>query len=419
MMFALIDCNNFYASCERVFRPDLNGKPIVVLSNNDGCVIARSNEAKACGIPMGAVAFQYKEVFEKNKVHVFSANFTLYGDMSNRIMTILGNYSCEQEIYSIDECFLKLEGYDFFNLKDYGQQMRTEVFKATGIPISVGIAPTKALAKVANRVAKKYPKESQGVHIIKTQEQIDKTLKWLDIEDVWGIGRKHALRLYKLGIDTAYDFVQMDDAWVKKNLSIVGLRLKRDLSGIETLDLEEVQDKKNIATTRSFDVMVEKFDDLKQRVINFAVICGKKLRKQHSHCKSLQVFVMTNPFRENQKQYYSSINIDLPFSTNSSIDLAHYAGIALKRIYKPGYLYKKAGVIVQDLTLESVEQETLFDKRDKRHDPLMHVLDNLNKKFGTNTVRLGIQDKQKWKMRQDLLSPKYTTDMKDIITIRV
>ena len=418
-MYALIDCNNFYASCERVFRPDLNGKPIVVLSNNDGCVIARSNEAKACGIPMGAVAFQYKEVFEKNHVYVFSANFSLYGDMSNRIMSILGEYSSDQEIYSIDECFLKLKGYEYFDLKDFGMKMRAEVFRSTGVPISVGIAPTKSLAKVANHVAKKYPKESDGVHIIRTQEQIDKTLKWLDVEDVWGIGRKHCLRLYKLGIDTAYDFVYMDDEWVQKNMSIVGLRLKRDLSGVETLDLEEVQPKKNIATTRSFDVMVEKFEDLKQRVINFASICGEKLRKQQSHCKSMQVFVMTNPFRENQQQYAKSIHINLPFATNSSLDLAKYAGIALHRIYKEGYLYKKAGVIVQDLSPAAVEQETLFDQRDKRHDPLMAVLDNLNKLYGTNTVRLGVQDKQKWRMRQDLLSPKYTTVFKDIITVRV
>lgn len=418
-MYALIDCNNFYASCERVFRPDLNQKPIVVLSNNDGCVIARSNEAKECGIPMGAPAFQFLEVFKKNKVKVFSANFTLYGDMSNRVMEILSKYSCDQEIYSIDECFLKLDGYELFDLKSYGLQMINEVSRSTGIPVSVGIAPTKALAKAANRVAKKYPMECKGVFIIQTQGQIDKTLKWLSIQDVWGIGRKHSMKLYESGIRTAFDFVHMSDSWTVKNMSIVGLRLKRDLSGIETLGLDEIKDKKSIATTRSFEVMIEDLDELKDRVINFAVICGEKLRKQKSRCRSLQVFLKTNPFRDNQKQYYNQINIELPYATSSSLDLAHYAAISLKRIYKTGFFYKKAGVVASDLIPESIEQETLFEKRDRRHDPLMKVLDSINRRYGSNALRLAVQEKQKWKMRQDLLSPKYTTNFNDIIIIKV
>ena len=418
-MYALIDCNNFYASCERVFRPDLIDLPIVVLSNNDGCVIARSNEAKDCGIPMGAPAFQYTELFKKHNVQVFSANFALYGDMSNRVMQTLSNYCIDQEIYSIDECFMKLDGYDFLELKEYGIKMRQEVFDNTGIQVSVGIAPTKSLSKVANRIAKKYPELSKGCHVMRTTNQIEKALKWLDIEDVWGIGRQHAKRLFKLGVDNAYDFTKLSDQWVQKNLSIVGLRLKRDLSGIPTLDLEEVENKKNIASTRSFDVNYTKFEDVQERVSTFATSCSEKLRKQKSFCSSITVFVMTNRFRTEQDQYQNSITLDLPFATNSAIELSKYATVALRRIFKEGYAYKKAGVIVSNFSPDDIEQITLFDNRDQRHDALMKVLDVMNRQYGQHTIRLGCQGKKKWTMRQEMLSPCYTTKLKDIITIKV
>ncbi|HNS43133.1 MAG TPA: Y-family DNA polymerase, partial [Taishania sp.] len=298
-MFALIDCNNFYASCERVFRPDLNGKPIVVLSNNDGCVIARSNEAKALGIPMGAAAFEYENMFKHHHVHVFSTNFALYGDMSNRVMTILSDYSPEMEIYSIDECFLKLHGFDtYFNLNDYGLNMRKKVGKWTGIPISVGIAPTKALAKAANRIAKKFPERTNGVYVIDSEEKRIKALKWLKIEDVWGIGRQHAKRLIAQQVTSAYDFTQLPDSWVRKTMAIVGLRLKHDLQGIPTFNLEEVQPKKSIATTRSFETNYTEFNQLKERITTFAVACAEKLRQQQSCCNALLVFIHTNGHRK-------------------------------------------------------------------------------------------------------------------------
>ena len=259
-MFALIDCNNFYASCERVFKPSLNGQPIVVLSNNDGCAIARSNEAKALGIPMGAPAFEYKELFLQHRVHVFSANFALYGDMSNRVMNILQQYSPEFEIYSIDEAFLKLIGFEHFDLHSYGIEMSYKVKAWTGIPVSVGIAPTKALAKIANRVAKKFPDKTKTCYVIDDDEKRIKALKWLDIEDVWGIGRQHAKRLRMIGVRKAYDFTQIEDAWVRRNMSVVGLRLKMDLMGLPTLDLEDIQPKKNIATTRSFERNLTKLE---------------------------------------------------------------------------------------------------------------------------------------------------------------
>lgn len=419
-MFALVDCNNFYASCERVFRPDLNGKPVVVLSNNDGCVIARSNEAKAIGIPMGAPAFEYEKLFQQNGVQVFSANFALYGDMSNRIASILADYSPEIEIYSIDECFLKLSGFEFFDLQSYGEAMRYKVTKWTGIPISIGIAPTKALAKIANRIAKKYPEKTHGVYIIDSEEKRIKALKWLKIEDVWGIGRQHAKRLQKQQVFTAYDFTQLPDDWIRRNLAVVGLRLKKDLTGIATLDFETVQPKKNIATTRSFESNYTEFEQLAERVSTFASSCAEKLRKQKSCANLLMVFVHTNGHRQDLPQYSRNIVVKLPYPTNSSIELSKFATQALQRIFKKGYAYKKAGVIVLDFTPENNLQQTLFESRNERHIPLMQTVDKLNFMFGQHKIRLASQDvKRVWKMKQQKLSPRYTTNLKDIITINL
>lgn len=418
-MFALVDCNNFYASCERVFRPDLVGKPVVVLSNNDGCVIARSNEAKAVGVPMGAPAFEYEQLFKKHGVEVFSANFALYGDMSQRVMSVLSEFSPEMEIYSIDEAFLKLEGFERFNLQDHGASMRKKVVQWTGIPISVGIAPTKALAKVANRIAKKFPEKTGNVFCIENEEQRIKALKWLKIEDVWGIGRQLSRKLQAIGVYNAFDFCALDSAWVKKNMSIVGFRLQRDLQGIPTLDLEEVQLKKNIATTRSFEQNYTDIENLKERITTFAVSCGEKLRKQKSACKSIMVFIHTNGFRKDLPQYSRNIVIQLPFATNSSIELAHYAVKGLEKIFKQGYHYKKAGVIVQDFVPESHIQTGLFESRNVRHIPLMKAIDRLNNAFGQQKIRLASQDmKRMWKMKQEKLSPRYSTRLSDILKVR-
>ncbi len=418
-MFALVDCNNFYASCERVFRPDLKGKPVVVLSNNDGCVIARSNEAKALGIPMGAPAFEYEKLFEQHQVQVFSANFELYGDMSNRVMNILSEFSPEIEIYSIDECFLRFDGFTNFNLQDYGQQMRHRVMKWTGIPISIGIAPTKSLAKVANRIAKKYPQETQGVYLIDNEKKRIKALQWLKVEDIWGIGKQHSLRLSSMGIKTAYDFTQLDDTTVRKLMTIVGLRLKHDLQGNPVLELEEPSIKKNIATTRSFESSYTEWEQLRERIATFAVLCAEKLRKQNSCCNALLVFLRTNKHRKDLPQYNPSINIKLPFPTNSNIELASFATQALKLIFKPGYAYKKAGVIVQDLSQADYSQGSLFEKRNERHIPLMQVIDKINNIYGQQKVRLATQDKRIWKMKQAYRSPRYTTHLNEILTIQV
>jgi DNA polymerase V len=419
-MFALVDCNNFYASCQRVFQPKLVGKPIVVYSNNDGCVIARSNEAKALGVPMGAAAYQWEKFFEQNGVEVFSANFALYGDMSQRVMTILNDFSPEMEVYSIDEAFIKFEGFERFNLQHIGKSMHRRVTKGTGIPISVGIAPTKALAKVANRIAKKFPEHTNNVYLIDDEEKRIKALKWLKIEDVWGIGRKHAKRLQAIGVKTALDFTMLDDRWVQENMAIIGLRLKRDLEGKPTLDLEEAQQKKNIAITRSFEGNHTERDFLEERISTFAVTCAEKLRLQKSCCNSVMVFIQTNRHRIELPQYNRNIVFNLPFPTNSSIEISNFALQALSIIFREGYEYKRAGVIVQDFTDEDTTQINLFENSDERHKKLMQSIDKVNAMFGQQKIRLGSQDPKKtWKMKQEKLSPSYTTKLSDIIVIRV
>ena len=419
-MFALVDCNNFYASCERVFNPDLNNKPIVVLSNNDGCVIARSNEAKALGIPMGAAAFEYKYQFKKHNIHVFSSNYALYGDMSSRVMNLLTEYSPDIEIYSIDEAFLKFEGFENFSLQEIGETMRYKVTKGTGIPISVGFAPTKALTKVANKIAKKFPERTKGVYVIDTEEKRIKALKWTAIEDVWGVGRKHAKRLRAIQINTAYQFSNLADDWVRKHMSVVGLRLKHELEGKPTLDLETPSTKKMIATTRSFEGMLSSYQDVQERVSTFAVSCAEKLRNQHSHANAVMVFLYTNRFRKDLPQYYRNIVVKTPMPTNSTFDIVNTAQKALKTIFEEGYHFKKAGVIVMGLTPENQKQFSLFSEENPKHQPLMTIVDRLNVAYGNNKVKFGSQSLgRQWKMKQERLSPRYSTALEDVIKIKL
>ena len=417
-MFALVDCNNFYASCERVFRPELRGKPIVVLSNNDGCVIARSNEAKKFGIPMGAAAYQYEKTFIDNNIYVFSSNYALYGDMSARVMDILASLAPEIEVYSIDEAFLKFEGCDYINLQEYGEMIVKTVTKSTGIPISVGIANTKALSKVANKVAKKFPEKTGSSYLIDSDEKRIKALKWLPIEDVWGIGRRHAKRLMALGIKNAYQFTQLPDQWVRKNMSVVGLRLKHELEGKPRLDMETAKAKQNIATTRSFDKNYTEYDHLRERITTFSVTCAEKLRRQKSSCNSLLIFLHTNGFRNDLPQYSRNIVMKLPFPTNSSIEIAKFAVEGLSLIFKQGYQYKKAGVIVMDITPEETNQISMFENTNPKHKVLMDVMDRLNSAIGQKKVKLASQALDRtWKMKQERLSPRYTTRLSEIITI--
>jgi DNA polymerase V len=418
-MYALIDCNNFYASCERVFQPALNGNPVVVLSNNDGCVIARSNEAKDLGIPMGAPAFQYTKLLEENRVSIFSANYPLYGDMSRRVMSILESYASELEIYSIDEAFLKFEGFTAAQLASLGREIREKVHRWTGIPITVGFAPTKALSKIANRIAKKYPQHTANVYAIDSEEKRIKALTWTAIEDVWGIGRQHSSRLKKLGVKTAFDFARMKDAWVKKHLTVVGLRLKKDLEGVPMIGLENIAPRKGIAVTRSFEANYTDLDQIKERVSTFAFTCGEKLRRQGSNCGSLTVFAHTNGHRPDLPQYRNRITVDLPFPTNSGMELSKFAVSAFKQIFKPGFQYKKAGVIVDKFTPELAPQCGIFVNKDPRQISLMKVVDSLNLLHGKK-VRLASQDPGKiWKMRQERLSARYTTNLDEVISVVV
>ncbi|MDA0757610.1 MAG: Y-family DNA polymerase [Bacteroidetes bacterium] len=419
-MFALVDCNNFYASCERVFNPKLNKKPIVILSNNDGCVISRSNEAKALGIPMGAPAFKYNPLFKKNKVHVFSSNFPLYGDMSSRVMSILSTYTPNIEIYSIDEAFLELKGFENYDLEEYGKEIRKKILKWTGIPVSVGIAQTKALAKVANRISKKFDKKTKGVYVISSEEKRIKALKWLKIEDVWGIGYKHSERLKNHNINKAYDFIKLPDNWVRKQMSVVGLRLKKELEGESVLSLEENRSpKKAIATTRSFEKNLTCFEDLKERISTFSICCSEKLRSQKSSCNSIYVFIKSNRNQKNKSQYQNGLVMTLPYGSNSSITISKYAVEGLRKIYKKGIEYKKAGVIVLGLIPNRRLQLNIFEKENPKHEVLMKTLDFITKKEGPNKIKLASQDlKRVWKMKQTKLSSRYTTELNEIISLK-
>ena len=417
-MFALVDCNNFYASCERVFNPSLIGKPIVVLSNNDGCVVARSNEAKALGIPMGAVAFEYEGLFKANNVHVFSSNYELYGDISSRVMSILSTYTPDIEIYSIDEAFLKLGGLEkYFDLTKHALAMVKEIKQNTKIPISVGIAPTKALAKVANKIAKKFPERTNSVYCIDTEEKRIKALKWTKIEDVWGIGRQHSKRLKAVNVNNAYQFTELHDDWVRKNMTIQGLRLKKDLLGISSIDFEDIKPKKNIAVTRSFDKMYDAKPEISERLSTFSAICGEKLRKQNSHTNLIMVFIYSNFFRKELPQHRGFITIKTDFPTNSTLEINRYAQMALDKIFKEGIKYKKAGIIVSEITPADNFQLGLFHSENPKHIDLMQTIDLVNKRHG-NVIKFGRNDlKKRWKMKQLKVSKRYTTNWNDILEV--
>lgn len=419
-MFALVDCNNFYASCERAFNPYWNGRPVIVLSNNDGCVIARSNEAKLIGIKMGVPAYQIKTEIEQYGIGVFSSNYTLYGDMSNRVMTILSSYSPSIEIYSIDEAFLDFSGFGLFDLKEYGEGIVRAVTKGTGIPISTGIANTKTLAKVANKFAKKY-KGYKGVCIIDTEEKRIEALKRTEIGDVWGIGHRHAKRLAQYGVKTAYDFAQMPRNWVRQQMTVVGERTWKELNGEPCIDMELITPaKKQICTSRSFGQTVSDITGLEEAVSSYASICASKLRKQKSCAQSLMVFIHTNNFREDLPQYFQNCVLKLPVPTNSTPEIVHYALTALRNIYRKGYQYKKAGVIIMEISPGNAIQQNIFDTVDRcKQKKLMEVVDRLNSGFTRNNLSLAIQGgRRKWKLKQESLSPCYTTKLVDIIQIK-
>jgi len=335
-MYALVDCNNFYASCERVFQPKFNGKPVAILSNNDGCVISRSNEAKAVGIPMGAPAFQIKELVKEKNVQLFSSNYALYGDLSNRVMAILGQFTPNLEIYSIDEAFLNFDGLTISDYHDYGIQMKTRVQKWVGIPVCIGFAETKALSKVANKIAKKFQDRTKGVYVIDSEEKRIKALKWTKIEDVWGIGYRMNKKMKAKNILTALDFTApQHEAWIKKEMGVVGMRLKYELEGKSVLDLEPTVDqKKSIATTRSFPKQIADFDLLRERVATFAAVCAEKLRKQNSCCHTIIVMLVVDKHTVQTSKYYFNMAVTLPYGSNSTLTISNAAISMLKKLHQ-------------------------------------------------------------------------------------
>ena len=422
-MYALVDCNNFYASCERVFQPEFNGKPVVILSNNDGCIISRSNEAKDIGIPMGAPEFKFRSLLKEKNVKVFSSNYALYGNLSNRVMSILEGFTPNLEIYSIDEAFLNFDGLDISNYHDYGLQMKNRIHKWVGIPTCVGFAPTKALSKVANKIAKKFQDRTQGVYVIDTEEKRIKALKWTKIEDVWGIGYRTTKKAKLRNINTALDFIAPEhENWIKKEMGVTGLRLKHELEGKSVLDLEPIQEqKKSIAITRSFPKQISDFDLLKERISTFSTVCAEKLRAQNSCCHTIIVMLVIDRHTTQSQKYYFNMAVTLPFATNSNLTISNTAIEILKKlcIGNENIKFKKAGVIVTELIPEDSKQFHLFEDENPKHINLMKTIDSLNKRIGTKKIKLANQNLNlTWDMNQNYLSPKYTTNFKQILEIK-
>ena len=416
-MIALVDCNNFYASCERVFNPKIENKPVIVLSNNDGCVIARSNEAKVLGIKMGEPAFKLKNLIEKYNINVFSTNFALYGDLSKRVMNIMSTEVEKMEIYSIDEAFLDFSDYAS---KKRGLAIREKVKKWTGIPVSVGIAPTKVLAKVAGHIAKKHTKS--GVFIFDDEDLIRRALNFFKVEDLWGIGSNTAKKLKSVGIHTALQFRQCDSSWVKRNLSVNGVILQKELFGEVCYPVEtKIERRKSICTARSFGSEINKLSKLKEVIGSHANTCATKLRKEKSCCTTVGVFLSTNPFKPQAKQYNPYIVTQLHVPTNDSMEIVKVAIKALESIYRGDCIYKKAGVVVSGTAPQEQTQLSLFDSLDRgKRENINIAVDKVNSLMGKNKVHLAVQGNgRKWKIKQERLSPCYTTRFADILEVRI
>ena len=415
-MIALADCNNFYASCERVFNPTLKNKPVVVLSNNDGCIIARSNESKQLGIKMGEPVFKAREIIDKHNVNVFSTNFALYGDMSKRVMTLLASLSPEIEIYSIDEAFMNLAGIK--KCFEVGLHMRDTVKKHTGIPISIGIASTKTLAKVANHCAKRFTKK--GVYVLKRKDHISEILKSMPVSKLWGVGSRYSRMLRSYGVDNAHEFVSLDEKWVLEKMTVMGLRIQRELKGESCISMDiNPSPKKNICTSRSFGVKVRDFQSLKESISSHAARCAEKLRLEKGCARYVSVVIKTNPFSDSDYYCgYKSSSFDVP--TNDTLDIINTAENILRSIYKKGLEYKKSGVIVGDIIPQNQVQLNLFDMDEKRikRKKLDSTVDIINQAMGRSTIHIGSQGIAKnWQLKREKLSPCYTTKWDDLLTI--
>jgi DNA polymerase V len=416
--FGLADCNNFYASCERIFNLSVRDKPVVILSNNDGCIISRSQEAKDLGVPMGTPVHKIKDLIKKEDIKVFSSNYTLYGDISARVMNCLNDLCPAVEVYSVDEAFLDLTIIPDAELLDFGISVKKKIAKWTKIPICVGIARTKSLAKIANRYAKKNHKEI-GVFVIDSEEILQKTLKETPIEDVWGIGRKHGKFLKGEGVNTAYDFTQLPENFIQKRFSIVGLRLYKELKGESCLNLTEVGERnKVILHSRSFGKHIQSIKDMEEAVTTFANKCAEKLRSQDSCACTVSVYIRTNPF-SNKPQYQNGITMNFDVPTSNTLEIQQKVLWGLKQIFVQGYDYKKAGVSVMGIVGKDEIQGNLFvPESDGKSQKISTLMDKINAKFGKETITFAIQGKNSaWKGNASKISPKYTTVWGELLKV--
>lgn len=414
-MIALVDCNNFFVSCERVFRPDLEKKPVLVLSNNDGCVVSRSNEVKAMGIPMGVPFFKVKNIVDQYDVTVFSSNFSLYADMSHRVQEVLGTCVPDIEVYSVDEAFLNFDCIAEKDFDKYARQIRDKVMQWTGIPVSIGIAKTKTLAKVANELAKKNPTYN-GVLDFSKHPSLDSFLEQTPVDDIWGVGRKYAVLLKSYDIFTALDFTHQSDAWIRKHMTVMGLKTLWELKGVSCIDLKlQEEARKTITSSRSFGRPVETYQELSEAVATYISRGCEKLREQGSVASYLSVYIMTNRFKEDR--YIASLGVELPFASNYTPDFIKAAENALKQIYRPGLQYKKAGIWIANISNESVYQENLFitQGREEKKKEAMLAMDSINHKMGRDTVQIATAGvKKDWKMKSEHLSQKMTLNWREL-----
>ena len=420
-MFALADCNNFFASCERVFRPDLQGKPVIVLSNNDGCAVARSNEAKALGIKMGDPFFKIRDIVERHNVAVFSGNMALYGDMSQRVRWVLEDFAPAIEVYSIDEAFLDLRGMEGVDFDTYAKTISAECWRLTSIPVSVGIAPTKTLAKIASKLCKQYPRLRGGCYMHRPQD-IEKVLKKFPIEDVWGIGRKTSVKLHAMGIKTAWDYTLLPEYAVRKMFALSGLRTWRELRGEPCIEFEDgFEAKQSICVSRSFAKEIDDIEVLSEQIANFASSMAEKLRQQKSVTSEMTVFAYTNRFKTDTPQTYGNSIVHFPQPVNDQRTIVAAAVSAAYELYKSGYAYKKAGVVATHIMQECDVVKSLFDDEQttEREQKLTAALDVINGTFGRGMVKLAVQGTGRIKSSSENQSPHYTTLWDEIPKVSV
>ena len=419
-MFALADCNNFFVSCERVFRPDLEGRPVIVLSNNDGCAIARSNEAKALGIKMGDPYFKIAGIVKRHDVAVFSGNMTLYADFSRRVRSVLRDHAPQVEVYSIDEAFLDLRGMLNCDFDHFSKHLSAECRRLTGIPVSVGVAPTKTLAKIASKLCKQYPKLRGGCYMHRA-EDVEKVLRKFAIEDVWGIGRRHAPRLREAGIISAYDFTQLSEERVRAKMGITGVRTWRELRGIPSIEFEHsIEAKQSICVSRSFSSEIYNREELMEQVAKFAAMTAEKLRDQKSLCLQLSVFAATNRFHSDETQQYGNIITPFTEPTNSTLHLVRAAREAANDIFISGNGYKRAGVIASHISPIEATMRPLFNAEEhSQHERLMRTVDAINRSEGDAKVVVASQGMHGVKSYSDHRSPRYTTHWDELPIAKV